>query len=61
MHEGFVTQYNSKEELERARVLEASKTSYTERFYTLMRLIKTSTMISNAKILHSPKMNDNKK
>jgi hypothetical protein len=50
------TTYNSKEELEKARALEASKASYTERFYILMRLIKISTMINNAKIIQSPKL-----
>ena len=49
--------YNSLEELENARALEASKLTYTERFYVLMRLIKTSSMIRNAKIIISPKMN----
>lgn len=48
--------YNSKEEMEKARALEASKTSYTERFYTLMRLIKVSKMISKARIIHSPEL-----
>lgn len=46
--------YNSSEELEDARVLQASQTTYTERFYTLMRLIKVSAMIRNAKIISSP-------
>ena len=49
-----VTIYNSKEELDKARAREASQTSYTERFYTLMKLIKVSRMISSAKIIHSP-------
>lgn len=48
--------YNSKEEMEKAWALEASKTSYTERFYTLMRLIKVSKMISKARIIHSPEL-----
>ncbi len=61
MQKAIVTQYNSKEELEKARLLEASKTSYSERFYTLMKLIKVSKTISNAKIIHSPKMIDNNK
>lgn len=47
--------YNSKEELENARLKEAAHTSYTERFYTLMKLIKVSKMISGAKIISSPK------
>lgn len=46
--------YNSSQELEDARVLQASQTTYTERFYTLMRLIKVSAMIRNAKIISSP-------
>lgn len=54
MQKAKITKYNSKEELENARSLEASQTSYTERFYTLMKLIKVSRMISNAKIIHSP-------
>jgi len=40
MQKTGLTQYNSKEELEAARILEAAKASYTERFYTLMKLIK---------------------
>ncbi len=52
--------YNSFEELENARALEDSKLSYTERFYILMRLIKISSMIRNAKIIKSPEMNSNK-
>jgi len=54
MQKQFITQYNSRDELEKARALEASKTSYTQRFYTLMKLIKVSRMISKAKIIHSP-------
>jgi hypothetical protein len=61
MQKAMVTQYNSREELEKARLLEASQTSYTERFYTLMKLIKISTMISNAKIIHSPQIIENNK
>ncbi len=56
MRKAKFTTYNSKEELENARSLEASQTSYTERFYTLMKLIKVSRMISNAKIIHSPQI-----
>ena len=48
--------YNSYEELENARAAEAAKSSYTERFHILMRLIKISAMISTAKIAASPKM-----
>ena len=57
MQKTGLTQYNSKEELEAARILEAAKASYTERFYTLMKLIKISKMISSAKIIHSPQIN----
>jgi hypothetical protein len=49
--------YSSREELEDARAYEASQSSYTDRFYTLMRLIKISTMIKNAKIIHQPNIN----
>jgi hypothetical protein len=47
-------QYNSAKEAEDARILQAAKSSYTERFYTLMRLIKVSVMIKNAKIISAP-------
>ena len=56
MQKANFTIYNSKEELEKARAREASQASYTERFYTLMRLIKVSRMISNAKIIQSPNL-----
>lgn len=46
--------YNSMLEMEKARSLQASRTTYTERFYTLMRLIKVSAMIKNATIISSP-------
>jgi hypothetical protein len=54
MQKTGITIYNSKEELENARAFEASQTSYTERFYMLMKLIKVSRMISKAKIIKSP-------
>jgi hypothetical protein len=54
MQKASITKYNSKEELENARAFEASQTSYTERFYMLMKLIKVSNMISKAKIIQSP-------
>jgi hypothetical protein len=54
MQKTGTTIYNSKEELENARALEASQSSYTERFYMLMKLIKVSSMISKAKIIKSP-------
>ena len=60
MQNFFVKKYISKEALEEARALKASQTSYTERFYTLMKLIKVSSMISNAKILHSPQIGNTK-
>ena len=50
---GF-TIYKSEKELEEARAREASQTTYTERFHILMKLIKVSRMINNAKIIHSP-------
>ncbi len=49
-----ITTYCSKEELEKARVFEASQSSYTERFHMLMKLIKVSSMISKAKIIKAP-------
>jgi hypothetical protein len=54
MQKTGITIYNSNEELENARALEASQSSYTERFYMLMKLIKVSNMISKAKIIKSP-------
>lgn len=54
MQKAGITTYDSKEELENARAFEASQSSYTERFYTLMKLIKVSNMISKAKIIKSP-------
>ena len=46
--------YSSAEELEAARLKEAANTTYTERFYTLTKLIRISKMIDNAKIISSP-------
>jgi len=54
MKKAGIKTYNSKEELENARALEAAQSSYTDRFYTLMKLIKVSSMISKAKIIKSP-------
>lgn len=48
--------YSSKEALENARLQAAANTTYTERFYMLMKLIKISKTITNAKIISSPKM-----
>jgi hypothetical protein len=59
MQKAKITTYSSREELENARTLEASQTSYTERFYTLMKLIKVSSMISKAKIIKSPVIPNN--
>ncbi len=50
--------YSSKEALENARLQAAANTTYTERFYTLMKLIKISKMINNANIISSPKMKE---
>lgn len=61
MKESNFTTYNSQEELENSRRIEASKTSYTERFHILMKLIKVSAMISNAKIISYPKLPDSQK
>ncbi|MEI7735233.1 MAG: hypothetical protein WCI49_07180 [Ferruginibacter sp.] len=61
MQKAIVTTYNSNEELENARALQASKNTYTERFYMLMKLIKISSMISNAKIVQAPQIGNNNK
>jgi hypothetical protein len=50
--------YSSKEALENARLQTAANSTYTERFYTLMKLIKISKMINNATIISSPKMKE---
>ena len=54
MQKARITTYSSKEELEKARAFEASQSSYTERFYMLMKLIKVSGMIRRAKIVNAP-------
>ena len=46
--------YNSPKEQEEERAKIAAGTSYTERFHILMRLIRVSAMINNAKIISSP-------
>ncbi len=46
--------YKSEEELEVARLKAAANKTFTERFYTLTKLIRISKMISNAKIISSP-------
>jgi hypothetical protein len=43
--------YSSPQEAEIAHLKEAAKRTYTERFRALMRLIRISSMISNAKIV----------
>jgi hypothetical protein len=50
--------YNSAQALENARLLEAANKTYTERFYTLMKLIKLSNTIKQAKIISSPKIDE---
>ena len=55
MQANFQT-YKNNQELEEARAIEAAASTYTERFYTLMRLIKVSAMIKNAKIISSPSL-----
>lgn len=51
--------YNSREEMEYARAREAAQRSYTERFRLLMKLIRVSKKIRNAKIISSPAISDN--
>lgn len=43
--------YKSEEEAMNARYTQAANATYTERFYTLMRFIKISKMISGMKII----------
>jgi hypothetical protein len=50
--------YESEQALENARLIAAANTTYTERFHTLMKLIKISITIKNLKIISSPKMNE---
>jgi hypothetical protein len=47
--------YSSPQEMELARLKEAAKKTYTERFHTLMRLIRISSMLSKAKIVYPAK------
>lgn len=54
MKNGTYKVYKSTEELETARLKEAANATYTERFYTLTKLIRISKMISAAKIISSP-------
>jgi hypothetical protein len=51
--------FKSEEEAQRARYIAAANSTYTERFYTLMKLIKISKMISGMKIISSPEMKNN--
>ena len=46
--------YKSTQELETSRLKEAANKTYTERFYTLTKLIRISKMIGSAKIIFSP-------
>lgn len=50
--------YKSEIELETARLKAAANSTYTERFYTLTKLIRISKMISAAKIISSPVMKE---
>ena len=54
MEKGTCKIYKSTQELETARLKEAVNTTYTERFYTLTKLIRISKMIGSAKIISSP-------
>jgi hypothetical protein len=46
----------TKAALEDDNTIKALRSTYTQRFYALTKLIRISTMISNAKIIRSPKM-----
>ena len=46
--------YKSAEELETAILKTAANTTYTQRFYTLTKLIRISKMIGKATIISSP-------
>ena len=54
MEKGTCKIYKSTQELKTARLKEAADTTYTERFYTLTKLIRISKMIGSAKIISSP-------
>ena len=60
MKKAIVQVYESKEALGNARIKAAAQTTYSERFYTLMKLIKISSMISNAKIISAPEIKNSK-
>jgi hypothetical protein len=55
MDNGQFIVYSSPQEMELARLKEAAGKTYTERFHTLMRLIKVSSMLSRARIVHPAK------
>lgn len=50
--------YKSEEELDTERLKAAAKSTYTERFYTLTKLMRISKMICSAKIVSSPVMKE---
>jgi hypothetical protein len=50
--------YDSEQALDNARLQAAANTTYTERFYTLMKLIKISNTIKKVKIISSPKIEE---
>ena len=50
--------HSNAEDAANAQLREAAKKTYTERFHTLMRLIRISSMISNSKIVESSKIKD---
>ena len=54
MEKGTCKIYKSTQELKTARLKEAADTTYTERFYTLIKLIRISKMIGSPKIISSP-------
>ena len=54
MEKGTCKIYKSTQELKTARLKEAANTTYTEKFYTLTKLIRISKMIGSAKIISSP-------
>ena len=58
MEKGTCKIYKSTQEIETARLKEAADTTYTERFYTLTKLIRISKMIGNAKIISSPALKE---
>jgi len=59
MQTAELTIYNNLHEAEKARLQSAAQSTYTERFYTLMKLIKVSKMIRKAKIISAPEIPSN--